>query len=169
MKDENYIRILIDILKHREGDIDLYSKAIREKAEYQNSHPDIRKYHRENQSEAIIRYRGEEIKRYFQGLPEFKGDPDLIPEIPVLPVDWLQENVWPHLIRAGAIPKDQLIPGQKYLGSCRNAYEATWDGEKFTYTRHKFGYTYDEDIPHFQDDSGSDVFIPICAVENQIS
>ena len=82
-------------------------------------------------------------------------------------IKWLEElkpfteEFIPNFIRCGAIPKDKLIIGKTYIGNCRNASEAVWNGEVFTYKRTKFGCTYDEDINHFQDDDGYDVFVPI--------
>lgn len=66
-----------------------------------------------------------------------------------------------ELIKRGAIPLDKLEVGKTYLGSCRNAHEAVWNGEKFVYQRYKFGFTYPEEINHFQNDNGYDLFVPI--------
>jgi hypothetical protein len=66
-----------------------------------------------------------------------------------------------ELIKRGAIPLNQLEIGKTYIGSCRNASEAVWQGEKFIYQRHKFGFTFPEEINHFQNDNGFDVFVPI--------
>lgn len=88
-------------------------------------------------------------------------DEDDIPPIPiVLPKDY-EEIIVPNIIRCGGIPKDKLIVGKTYIGDCRNAREAVWDGEKFTYIRTKFGSTYPETINHFQDDDGYDLFVPL--------
>lgn len=88
-------------------------------------------------------------------------DEDDIPPIPiVLPKDY-EEIIVPNIIRCGGIPKDKLIVGKTYIGDCRNATEAVWDGEKFTYMRTKFGSTYPETINHFQDDDGYDLFVPL--------
>ena len=88
-------------------------------------------------------------------------DEDDIPPIPiVLPKDY-EEIIVPNIIRCGGIPKDKLIVGKTYIGDCRNAREADWDGEKFTYMRTKFGSTYPETINHFQDDDGYDLFVPL--------
>ena len=67
----------------------------------------------------------------------------------------------PNFIWCGAIPKTQLEVGKTYIGSCRNASEATWKGDHFTYKRYKFGNTFEEDINHFEDDDGYDLFVPI--------
>lgn len=58
------------------------------------------------------------------------------------------------------IPKKDLEVGASYLGVCRNAGEAVWNGTVFTYKRYKFGDIFDEDINHFEDDDGYDVFVP---------
>ena len=88
-------------------------------------------------------------------------DEDDIPPIPIiLPKDY-EEIIVPNIIRCGGIPKDKLIVGKTYIGDCRNAREAVWDGEKFTYMRTKFGSTYPETINHFQDDDGYDLFVPL--------
>ena len=88
-------------------------------------------------------------------------DEDDIPPIPiVLPKDY-EEIIVPNIIRCGGIPKDKLIVGKTYIGDCRNAREAVWDSEKFTYMRTKFGSTYPETINHFQDDDGYDLFVPL--------
>lgn len=149
----------ISEVRETTGDIDILGKLEREKLDYENSNPDLDKD--ECRIESIIRRRGEEIIKYFKELEKFDGNPDKIPEIPVLPIDFLKKNVWPELIRAGAIPKGELKNGREYLGGCRNSDRATWNGEKFVYTRHKFGSRYQEEINHFQDDDGYDVFIPI--------
>mgnify|MGYP006908840652 CR=1 FL=1 len=78
----------------------------------------------------------------------------------VLPKDY-QDIIIPNIIRCGGIPKDKLEIGKTYIGDCRNASEAVWNGKDFTYMRTKFGYTYPEDINHFEDDNGYDLFIPI--------
>ena len=60
----------------------------------------------------------------------------------------------------GGIPKAELIPGATYLGRCRNATEAIWNGNQFEYNRYKFGEWFKDTINHFEDDDGYDVFIP---------
>ena len=87
---------------------------------------------------------------------------DCIPEPPILEKGLYDKYVIPNFIRCGAIPKDKLIVGHTYLGSCRNASEAVWkENGVFEYQRTKFGVTYPEEINHFQDDDGYDVFVPI--------
>jgi hypothetical protein len=99
-------------------------------------------------------------KEAWEHLKPFKDTFD----IPALPVvnkeDWINFYV-PILIRCGAIPKKDLIVGATYLGDCRNANEAIWNGEKFVYKRKKFNYVFDEEINHFEDDDGHDLFVPL--------
>lgn len=171
MKDQKYIDLLISRLKLREEML-LNLKDWKKKStvleieisKYISDNPHLINYQEENMMEARIQYTGESLYQFFENLEPFNGDPLKVPDIPILPIPFLREKVWPGLIRAGAIPKKDLIPGGKYLGSCRNSSEATWDGEKFIYTRHKFGDTFEDKINHFQDDNGSDVFIPICKI-----
>lgn len=100
------------------------------------------------------------VLNYWKERKPFRDEDD-IPPIPiVLPKDY-EEIIVPNIIRCGGIPKDKLIVGKTYIGDCRNATEAFWDGEKFTYMRTKFGSTYPETINHFQDDDGYDLFVPL--------
>jgi hypothetical protein len=111
--------------------------------------------------ERKIRDSKQYFKEVFDGLEPFFTT-DNIPLVPHFdnPDDY-NEIVVKNLIRCGAIPKDKLKVGSKYEGECRNTNYATWDGEKFTYKRYKFGDTFEEDINHFQDDDGYDVFVPL--------
>lgn len=86
-----------------------------------------------------------------------------IPEPPIMEKELYEKYVIPNFIRCGAIPKDKLIIGETYIGHCRNAKEAIWDGNYFAYQREKFGVTYPAKIKHFMDDdyNGTDVFVPI--------
>lgn len=116
----------------------------------------------------MLLQRKENVKRnreeYWRNLKPFKTV-DNIPELPIVSKDEWDNFYVPILIRCGAIPKDKLIPGCKYKGACRNAEIATWTGTKFLYERTKFNYTYNEIINHFQDDDGSDLFVPLEIVE----
>jgi len=85
----------------------------------------------------------------------------IVPPIPICEDEDYRNVIVPNLIRCGAIPKDELVVGKTYRGECRNASEATWDGERFTYQRYKFGSYYSEKINHFEDDNGFDVFVPM--------
>ena len=98
---------------------------------------------------------------YLQNMEPFNGDVEKIPSIPICSEKEYEEIVIPNFIRCGAIPKKDLIAGRTYIGECRNASEAVWNGEVFIYQRHKFHLVYPEEINHFEDDDGSDLFIPI--------
>ena len=96
----------------------------------------------------------------FKKMKPFKDEND-IPPVPILDEETYQSIIVPNLIRCGAIPKDKLVVGETYVGDCRNANEAVWDGKVFIYERTKFGCTFNEKINHFQDDNGNDVFVPL--------
>lgn len=99
------------------------------------------------------------IKRF---LCEMEPFTDNIPDIPRMKTsEDYQEYVVKNFVRCGAIPKKDLIIGKTYIGDCRNASEAIWNGKVFVYKRTKFGYTFDEEINHFEDDNDFDLFIPI--------
>lgn len=82
-------------------------------------------------------------------------------DVPICRNEEEKQLVQDTLIRYGAIPIDKLEVGKTYIGFCRNASEATWRGDKFVYRRTKWGTIYDEEINHFQNDDGFDVFVPI--------
>ena len=67
---------------------------------------------------------------------------------------WVKEHIIP-------IPKSELEVGKEYPGHCRNASKAIWNGKVFQYTRRKFGSEFLEEINHYEDDDGYDVFVPI--------
>ena len=92
---------------------------------------------------------------------------DYIPEPPITTPELYQKYVIPNFIRCGAIPKDKLVVGKTYFGSCRNADKAIWLGDKFEYTRNKFGASYQEKINHFEDDDGFDLFVPISEINSE--
>lgn len=106
--------------------------------------------------------RNEQYNRIKRFLCEMEPFADNIPDIPRMetPEDY-QDYVVKNFIRCGAIPKKDLIIGKTYIGDCRNASEAIWNGKVFVYKRTKFGYTSDEEINHFEDDDGFDLFVPI--------
>lgn len=99
------------------------------------------------------------IDRYINMKP-FKGVDD-IPEPPLIDRDDYEKYIIPNLIRCGAIPKDKLIKGVKYLGSCRNAESGIWNGKRFEIKRYKWGMWEDDTVRHFEDDTEYDVFVPI--------
>ena len=104
---------------------------------------------------------GKKIREeYWQNLKPFQTVND-IPDLPVVDKDeWVNFYV-PILIRCGAIPKKDLIIGKKYAGACRNSDYGVWNGLTFTYKRGKFGTYYTEEINHFEDDDGYDLFVPL--------
>ena len=101
-----------------------------------------------------------DILEYWKNRKPFRDEDD-IPSVPIVRKEDYDNIIVPNIIRCGGIPKEELIVGETYIGDCRNASEAVWNGETFTYMRTKFGTTYPEDINHFQDDDGYDVFVPI--------
>ena len=136
-------------MKDREKKIEELKAQLKEKAEYEKTH------------------KVERITELFNNLEPFT-DCDSIPDIPILEDKELYNNVVvKNLIRCGAIPKAELKPHARYLGSCRNATEAEWTGENFIYCRHKWGTEYIDDINHFEDDDGYgyDLFVPIKEIE----
>lgn len=107
-----------------------------------------------------------DILEYWKNRKPFKDEDDIPPIPRVKPNDY-EEIIIPNIIRCGGIPKEDLVIGETYIGDCRNAGEAVWGGKRFTYMRTKFGTTYPEDINHFQDDDGYDVFVPFKIKEEE--
>lgn len=64
------------------------------------------------------------------------------------------------------IPKSELVVGKYYLGRCRNAQLARWNGTQFIYIRCKFGDEYPEAILHEEDFNGFDCFQPLTLESN---
>ena len=122
-------------------------KKLKEKADYENEH----------KTEIMI----DRLKN----MKSFTDD--YIPSPPITTPEFYQKYVIPNFIRCGAIPKYKLIKGKTYFGSCRNADKAIWLGDKFEYTRHKFGASYQEKINHFEDDDGFDLFVPIREIKDE--
>lgn len=113
-----------------------------------------------------IRTDEEYCQRYYEtlykGFKPISDDEGTQYEYPVVRFEKVRKCVIePAFVRLGAIPKKDLVVGAHYKGYCRNASEAVWTGDKFVYTRHKFGSEFKEYIPHFEDDDGYyDVFVP---------
>lgn len=59
------------------------------------------------------------------------------------------------------LKKGSLIVGEYYIGICRNATVARWDGKQFHHWRQKFGAIFIEQISHPDDEPYFDVFQPI--------
>lgn len=70
-------------------------------------------------------------------------------------------------ITLNPIPKKDLVDEGYYFGVCRNASIARWnaDEQKFTYFRIKFGNGFTEDINHYEDDNGFDLFVPYYRID----
>lgn len=73
----------------------------------------------------------------------------------------IPQELYDKYFELGVVRKENLEPGEKYLGICRNADVAIWTGKVFVYNRHKFGVSYQESINGFEDDNGYDLFIPV--------
>ena len=56
------------------------------------------------------------------------------------------------------VPKELLETGEYYIGQCRNASVARWNGKVFVYWRTKFNDTFLEEIKCPEDDKVYDVF-----------
>lgn len=65
------------------------------------------------------------------------------------------------------IKKENLVTGAWYKGRCRNADYAQWNGTQFVYLRHKFGFSFLEEIEHPEDDRGFDVFFPFAKADEK--
>lgn len=85
-----------------------------------------------------------------------------IPEFPNYHSQEEFQQLIKEYIEAGAIPKDKLISGGWYIGQSRNCSIGQWFSKpgKFYFIKYKMGGKYVDDIPHFQDDNGFDVFVP---------
>jgi len=105
--------------------------------------------------------REKRIKEYWNDLPKFET-PNDVPELPTVDEKEWKEFYVPRLIKAGAIPKKDLVDGQVYIGNHRNTTVARWNQEtnKFDHMRYKFGWLEDE-CNHFEDDDGFALFVPI--------
>lgn len=104
--------------------------------------------------------RYKDILEYWKTREPFKNEDD-IPDIPIVKKEDYEKVIIPNIIRCGGIPKSQLKSHTTYIGSCRNTTEAEWTGKNFIYCRHKWGTEYIDDVNHFEDDDGYDLFIPI--------
>ena len=85
--------------------------------------------------------RNEYLEKLWNNLPTFLK-PEDVPNLPIINDAKIWTDVYvPKLIKAGAIPKKDLVDGEYYLGDHRNATVAKWDAKinKFVYNRFKFG------------------------------
>lgn len=118
-----------------------------------------------DQSDCNNEHKTEMMIDHLQTMKPFTDD--YIPEPPITTPELYQKYVIPNFIRCGAIPKDKLVVGKTYFGSCRNADKAIWLGDKFEYIRYKWGNSYQEKINHFEDDDGFDLFVPIREINSE--
>ena len=118
-----------------------------------------------DQSDCNNEHKTEMMIDHLQTMKPFTDD--YIPEPPITTHELYQKYVIPNFIRCGAIPKDKLVVGKTYFGSCRNADKAIWLGDKFEYIRYKWGNSYQEKINHFEDDDGFDLFVPIREINSE--
>ena len=107
----------------------------------------------------------ESLKKYWSETRSPFTEAYEVPPLPIVDKKEWREFYVPILIERGAIPKDKLVVGKRYYGSCRNASVAVWLGDVFEYQRYKFGLTFPEKINHFEDDDGYDLFVPIRELE----
>jgi len=124
---------------------------------------------RKDAEDRIAKERAERIDNviaHFEKIGKFTTENiEWICSLPNLPKDVWDSRFVPLLIKLGAVPKKDLVVGRTYKGFCRNASEAVWDGERFTYQRTKFGCTFPEKINHFEDYTEYDVFTPVFLME----
>lgn len=94
---------------------------------------------------------------------------DDIPEFPRLEKEEDYQKLVKEYLEAGAIAKENLIPGAWYIGQSRSANVAQWfpNPGRFYFIRYKMDGKYVDDIHHFQDDNGYDLFIPFKLIEIQ--
>lgn len=115
----------------------------------------------EAQLKQVKEEREKRVREYWENLPKFEN-PEDIPDLPRVDEKEWKEFYVPRLIKAGAIPKKDLIDGQVYIGQHRNANVQRWNAQKnkFDHMRNKFGWREDE-CNHFEDDDGFALFVPI--------
>lgn len=106
------------------------------------------------------------LKVHYENHKTFQLDDNDI-EFPLINNPELRKWMENKFIELSALPKDKLEIGKYYYGASRNTDEAMWNGNTFEYEVHKFGFTYKDNINHFQDDDGYDVFVPIKLVEEE--
>lgn len=58
------------------------------------------------------------------------------------------------------IPLEELIVGECYKGTCRNASFAIWDGKHFIYLRRKFNDEFLDKVECLEKEIGYDIFVP---------
>jgi hypothetical protein len=103
-----------------------------------------------------------QLKELWNNLPQF-NKPEDIPDIPIVEKEEYEEFYIPRLWKAGAIPENDLIDQQIYIGKHRRCTVARWNKEinKFEYWRYKFGTWFIDTCNHFENDDGYALFVPI--------
>lgn len=76
--------------------------------------------------------------------------------------DWIENATKAQIIFKESLKKDKF-----YYGRCRNASIAKWNGQQFIYIRQKFNNRFKENINHFEDDNGFDLFIPLFEISEE--
>lgn len=91
---------------------------------------------------------------------------DDIPEFPHYNSQEEYQKLVKDFIGAGSIPKSDLISGEWYIGQSRSTNIAQWFPQGgFHFIRYKMDGMYVDNIPHFEEDRGTDVFIPFKLIE----
>lgn len=91
---------------------------------------------------------------------------DDIPEFPRFEDEEERISTINAYLKAGAIAKENLIPGSWYIGQSRSTNIAQWFPRGgFHFPRYKMDEKYIDNIPHFFDRVDTDVFIPIKMIE----
>ena len=87
---------------------------------------------------------------------------DDIPEFPRCNTPEEFQNNVKSYIKAGAIAKKDLVSGAWYIGQSRSTNFAQWFSNpgRFYFIRYKFSGEYVDNMHHFEDDEGYDVFVP---------
>lgn len=63
---------------------------------------------------------------------------------------------------------EELKLGHMYLGKCRNAFMAQWNGEQFVYAYWEMTAWAFEFVPHAEHYEGYDVFVPLLNLNEYI-
>lgn len=65
------------------------------------------------------------------------------------------------------IDKDSLEDGGTYIGSSRNTSKAKWNASRsrFEFERRRMVGTVTDELPHFDDEDGSDFFVPVMKID----
>lgn len=91
-----------------------------------------------------------------------------VPDIPFkdkVGEEFYNEVICKNLERAGAIPKKDLKKDTWYYGDTRNTGKAYWNGERFYYIRNKWNHYFWDWCPHYEDDYGYALFVPLREID----